>query len=47
VVSWLEPEAGGFGFHFAGLNVDTNFAHAVAACDEHLRTLGVPITSRA
>jgi hypothetical protein len=46
LVSWLDPEPGGFGVHFAGANVVTNFAHAVAACDEHLHALGVPITSR-
>jgi hypothetical protein len=44
LVSWLDPQPGSFGLHFGGMNVDTNLAHAVAACGEHLRALGVPIT---
>lgn len=43
LLNWLDPEAGGFGLHFAGASVDTNIAHAVVACAEQLRTLGVPV----
>lgn len=43
VLSWLDPEPLGFGLHFAGASVDTNMAHAVAACADELREMGVPI----
>jgi Trypsin-like peptidase domain len=43
VLSWLDAEPGGFGLHFAGASVDTNIAHAIVACAEQLRTLGVPV----
>jgi Trypsin-like peptidase domain len=43
VLNWLDPEPGGFGLHFAGASVDTNIAHAIVACAEQLRRLGVPV----
>lgn len=43
VLSWLNPPQGGFGLHFAGASVDTNLAHAVAACATELRAIGVPV----
>jgi Trypsin-like peptidase domain len=33
----------GFGLHFAGRSIDTNYAHAVSAITSELRALGVPI----
>lgn len=41
VLAWGD---GAFGLHFAGASVDTNCAHAVCACGDGLRSLGVPIT---
>jgi hypothetical protein len=43
LLTWLAPPHGGFGLHFAGASVDTNIAHAVAACAAELRNLGVPV----
>ncbi len=41
VLAWAD---GAFGLHFAGASVDTNDAHALCACADALRSLGVPIT---
>ena len=43
LLNWLDPQPSGFGLHFAGLSVDTNLAHAVVACADQLRALGVPV----
>lgn len=43
VLGWLDPEPAAFGLHFAGASLDTNCAHAFAACAEALRTMEVPI----
>jgi Trypsin-like peptidase domain len=43
VLNWLDPAPAAFGLHFAGASVDTNVAHAIAACAEQLRGMGVPV----
>jgi hypothetical protein len=43
LLNWLDAAPGGFGLHFAGISVDTNIAHAIAACAEQLRAIGVPV----
>jgi len=43
VFNWLDAAPGSFGLHFAGASVDTNIAHAVAACATELRAIGVPV----
>jgi hypothetical protein len=43
VLNWLDPEPSAFGLHFAGASVDTNVAHAIAACAEQFRAMGVPV----
>ena len=43
VLAWRDADFGGFGLHFAGATVDTNFAHAIAKCRQQLEGLGVPV----
>lgn len=43
VLAWRDANFGGFGLHFAGATVETNCAHAVAQCREHLEAMGVPV----
>jgi Trypsin-like peptidase domain len=43
VLTWLDAQPGGFGLHFAGATTRTNVAHAVAACAQQLRAIGVPV----
>jgi V8-like Glu-specific endopeptidase len=43
VLSWLDAEPASFGLHFAGANMETNIAHAVVACADQLRAVGVPV----
>lgn len=42
VLSWLDDTKGGFGLHFAGANIDSNYAHALAQMQVELEKLGVP-----
>jgi hypothetical protein len=43
LLNWLDTTPGGFGLHFAGISVDTNIAHAIVACAQQLRAMGVPV----
>jgi hypothetical protein len=43
LLNWLDASPGGFGLHFAGISVDTNIAHAIVACAQQLRAMGVPV----
>jgi hypothetical protein len=43
MLNWLDDAPGGFGLHFAVATTRTNIAHAVAACADELRALGVPV----
>lgn len=41
VLDWLAPTPSGFGLHFAGATLDSNYAHALGACTAELEALGV------
>jgi Trypsin-like peptidase domain len=43
IFGWLDATPAAFGLHFAGASVDTNCAHAFAACAEALQGIGVPV----
>ncbi|NAZ86529.1 trypsin-like serine peptidase [Kineococcus indalonis] len=43
LLSWLEPDPGAFGVHFAGTSVESNYAHAFAGCASELAAEGVPL----
>ena len=43
IFGWLDAAPAAFGLHFAGASVDTNCAHAFAACAEALQGIGVPV----
>lgn len=43
LITWLDGEPAAFGLHFSGASLDTNCAHAVVACAEQLRGMGVPV----
>ena len=42
IIAWKDG-GGGFGIHFAGTSVDSNFAHAMAKCVDVLKRLGVKV----
>jgi len=41
--SWTNPNPVAFGLHFAGATLHGNYAHAISACVETLRAIGVPV----
>ena len=43
ILDWLDGTPAAFGLHFGGASVDTNHAHAFAACAEALQRIGVPV----
>lgn len=42
-LAWLDQGKGGFGLHFAGASVDTNYAHAIGQIRERLTVLGITV----
>ena len=43
ILNWLDDSRRAFGLHFAGRSLDSNYAHAIGACADQLRTMGVPV----